>query len=260
MKSKDLSGLNIFDSEESVIKNAETIVNDDTNRDNPILEEFSDLLNNYKKLYRQAKRMVRIGDRQQNQLNKLNVELTQKHTLLYEVNKKLEKLSLQDGLTGLANRRYFDSFLDKEWRLALRRKSTISLILADIDFFKKFNDTYGHQVGDECLKSVAKAIQLAVKRVSDLAARYGGEEFAIVLPETNIKGARSIADNIHQNVKKLKITNDGSQICSKVTVSVGIACTTPEINTLPAKLIEESDHALYQAKNNGRNQTCLFSV
>lgn len=173
---------------------------------------------------------------------------------LLEANQKLEDLSNNDGLTGIANRRYFDHYLDKEWRRAARYSKTLSLILLDIDFFKDYNDTYGHLYGDKCLKNVADVLKKTVSRSTDLVARYGGEEFVIVLPETDLSGASVIAEKIRSSVETLQIPHKASKVNNFITVSVGVYTITPDSNFDPQHLIHGADMALYEAKHKGRNR------
>ena len=172
---------------------------------------------------------------------------------LNEANLALEKLSSLDGLTGIANRRQFDRTLKQEWARAMRNETAISLIMLDIDFFKKYNDTYGHQGGDTCLKAVATVLKETEKRSTDLAARYGGEEFAVILPETSRKGVHEIATTILHRVREKHIPHVSSEISDFVTVSIGTATFIPERGTAPEVLIRAADQALYAAKAEGRN-------
>jgi diguanylate cyclase (GGDEF)-like protein/PAS domain S-box-containing protein len=167
--------------------------------------------------------------------------------------RKLELLAAEDGLTKLPNRRSFDEYLEKEWRRQARAQKPISLIMCDVDFFKAYNDTYGHQAGDICLKSVAQAIQSQVRRASDLAARYGGEEFAIVIPETDSKGAWHVAEQIRRQLEEMKIPHSQSKAAPFVTISCGIATIIPSNENSPQMLIENADQGLYQSKSQGRN-------
>ncbi|HFQ88854.1 MAG TPA: PleD family two-component system response regulator [Desulfobulbus sp.] len=173
---------------------------------------------------------------------------------LAEANKVLERLSSLDGLTGVPNRRRFDQLLRKEWQRAIRHGSSISIIMMDIDFFKLFNDTYGHQGGDDCLRQVAGILEKSVQRETDMVARYGGEEFVAILPETGVKGALAVAEDMRANVEARKIPHENSKITDHVTISVGVATTVPERGSQPEDLIAAADQALYQAKNNGRNR------
>lgn len=168
-------------------------------------------------------------------------------------NRELQRLVTLDGLTGVANRRRFDEYLSIEWRHMAREQLPLSLILCDIDFFKKYNDTYGHQAGDDCLCKVANALSLCVKRPTDLVARYGGEEFAVILPNTTVVGASLVAQEIRAVINTLEIPHAQSLVSSHVTLSLGIACTQPKHDTSPAMLIATADAALYEAKAAGRN-------
>lgn len=179
------------------------------------------------------------------------VKLTEE---LKEVNEQLKFLSSHDGLTGVTNRRYFEIYLEKEWKAAKRDKTTISLLMIDVDYFKLYNDTYGHQGGDTCLKQVANAIKTAVSRPRDLVARYGGEEFTVVMPNTDIKGAENIARCIMETFKKLAIPHYASKVSGQVTLSMGAASIVPEGDAPYEELISAADKGLYMAKEQGRNR------
>lgn len=181
-------------------------------------------------------------------------ELLQALQQLEEVNETLQKLSSLDGLTGIANRRCFDQTLEKEWKIAVREGLPISLILFDIDFFKAYNDTYGHQAGDDCLKQVANIADTLVRRPADQLARYGGEEFAVILPNTSREGAAIIAEKIRMAVSGRKILHRASSIAECVTISVGAMTMQPTPLQAAAELVERADKALYQAKQSGRNR------
>ena len=173
---------------------------------------------------------------------------------LKEANEKLMLLSVQDGLTKIPNRRKFDEFLLNEWARHSRDKNEISVIICDIDFFKYYNDTYGHQEGDDCLIKIANAIKNAVFRPSDLAARYGGEEFSVVLPQTNAKGALTVAENLNKCIEKLKVPHKSSKIADYVTLSVGASSVIPNGDISLEDLLLRADEALYEAKETGRNK------
>jgi diguanylate cyclase (GGDEF)-like protein len=167
--------------------------------------------------------------------------------------RELQRLVTLDGLTGVANRRRFDEYLNLEWRHMAREQLPLSLILCDIDFFKRYNDTYGHQAGDDCLCKVANALSFCAKRPIDLVARYGGEEFAVILPNTTAAGATQVAEEIRTVVNTLGIPHVQSLVSPHVTLSLGIACMQPRLDNSPAKLIAAADAALYEAKAAGRN-------
>lgn len=173
---------------------------------------------------------------------------------LAEANQRLEKMARIDGLTQIANRRSFDETIEKEWLRLRRDQKPLSLLLGDIDFFKKFNDHYGHQAGDDCLRLVAKALAASVLRPADLAARYGGEEFAILLPEVDIEGALQVGERILAAIRQLGIEHQQSAVSDSVTISLGTATLIPHPNQAPEVLIAQADEALYQAKEQGRNR------
>lgn len=167
---------------------------------------------------------------------------------------ELERLANLDGLTQVANRRHFDTCLAQEWRRMAREQRPLSLIFFDVDFFKRFNDRYGHQAGDDCLFRVAQMAQNAVRRPADLVARYGGEEFAIVLPDTTLSGAIAIARCIQADLQELRIPHAESDVSPCVTVSMGLTCQVPALKTDFQQMIRHADSALYEAKRRGRNR------
>ena len=173
---------------------------------------------------------------------------------LETLNAELASLSLSDGLTGIPNRRYFDTRISSEWRRLSRESKPLSLAMIDIDHFKAYNDTYGHQAGDACLKIVAATIKTALKRPADLAARYGGEEFAVILPNTDKAGAIKVAEILRSAIEQLKVDHSNSLVSNVVTVSVGVASFAPDNELQPADLIKAADSALYKAKASGRNR------
>jgi len=179
---------------------------------------------------------------------------------LREANKELHRLSIIDGLTQIANRRRFDECLRQEWLRMARAKLPLSIIMCDVDFFKLYNDHYGHPMGDICLSSVAHAIDYCVKRPADLAARYGGEEFAVLLPNTHAEGAAVVAESIRMKVQSLMIEHAASSVHQYVTLSLGVASAVPEYDADPRRLLEASDKELYEAKLTGRNKVCVRSI
>ncbi len=190
-------------------------------------------------------------------------ELEAANSQLESANSELYRLANSDGLTQLANRRRFNEYLEKEWQQLGQEEAALSLILCDIDFFKKYNDTYGHQAGDACLQQVAQAIVEAVNystgEVSGetLVARYGGEEFAVILPRTSPETAVCIAEKIRVWVKELEIEHINSAVSYYVTLSLGVASTFPRPETSKENSIAAADRALYQAKNKGRDRVIL---
>ena len=184
------------------------------------------------------------------------IEQSQLYRKLAIANQKLQLLATTDGLTRIANRRQFDRVLMLEWRRLGREELPLSLILFDIDFFKPYNDFYGHLAGDDCLYKVAKAIASVVKRAGDLPARYGGEEFAVLLPNTSAKGANVVARKICDRLETLKLPHARSEVQPYVTLSCGIATTIPSPQQSPDSLIHSADGALYQAKAEGKNRIC----
>lgn len=189
-------------------------------------------------------------------LHSMQQQLEEANAQLQQRNAELDRLSTQDGLTRLANRRHFDETLKREWRRGAREKTLLSLIMIDIDFFKPFNDNYGHQGGDDCLKQVAAALQQAIHRPGDLVARYGGEEFVVVLPNTPAEGAMTIAEKLCAGVRELNIPHEYSKASECVTISMGVATMLPATDTPEETLISAADHALYDAKETGRNRVC----
>ena len=189
---------------------------------------------------------------------KAEAELIRARDALEKLNQTLEKLALQDGLTGLANRRQFDLLLDDEFRLATRQASTLALIMVDVDCFKQYNDIYGHAAGDECLRTISRMIrELTAQRPGDVAARYGGEEIAVLLPNTDVSRAVAVAEKIRDSICNLGIEHAGNP-SGFVTVSAGVDARVPAPGSdEPTVLIKAADKALYLAKSTGRNRVCL---
>ncbi len=193
---------------------------------------------------------------EKHQLKKKNIQLMKD---LAEKNAELERLAFLDGLTGVANRRYFDEIIGREWGRAGRSNTSLAVVMIDIDFFKLFNDNYGHQQGDDCLKKVAKSLSGSLRRSADFLARYGGEEFVATLPNSDLSGASVVAKNMHANVAQLNIPHASSEVSDHVTVSLGIACAIPKPKADFSELISLADKALYDSKQNGRNQTKIVT-
>jgi diguanylate cyclase (GGDEF)-like protein len=180
-------------------------------------------------------------------------ELVERSQQLEIANKRLEQLATLDGLTNIANHRRFKEFLAQQWHHSHREQQPLSMLLMDVDYFKLYNDTYGHQGGDSCLKQVAAVLGETIKRTTDLAARYGGEEFVVVLSNTDKSGAMVVAERIRALVEELQIPHMASTINPYVTLSIGIASVVPNHENQAEDLIAAADRALYHAKENGRN-------
>ena len=177
---------------------------------------------------------------------------------LLSLNKELDRQASTDGLTGVANRRYLNEFVEREWARSIRENTMISVIMVDLDFFKAYNDNYGHLAGDECLKQVARQMKSNIKRPADLVARYGGEEFAIILPNTDVEGAEVIAEACRKSVEDLAIVHGASAVSSFVTVSLGVAGSREAQCRAATDLFAGADSALYKAKQLGRNRVAVF--
>lgn len=176
---------------------------------------------------------------------------------LLDTNLVLQRLMNSDGLTGLSNRRHFDEYLELEWRRSTREQTQISLLMIDVDYFKAYNDAFGHLEGDEALRQVAKAIRANSSRPSDLPARYGGEEFALVLPNTSPGGARLLAEKLRQTIASMNIPHIAPSQGSSLTVSIGLATVVPQVGSHSRQLIQSADQGLYAAKHNGRNRVAV---
>jgi len=204
---------------------------------------------------------------------RMKLQVVQHGKQLERMNAELSRLARFDALTGVANRRHFDERLSQEFARAAREKSPLSLLMIDVDHFKRFNDLHGHQAGDAALSKIAQAITASLRRPADLVARYGGEEFAVILPGTTTEGAIERAEAIRKKVETLEITRPGTSIIHRITISVGTASVTPtEVPSTspgssssmslpsPTKLIAAADSALYRTKNDGRNRVGTASI
>jgi len=207
---------------------------------------FTGIVRDLTERKRAARAMEEYREHLEDQVSKRTQELTM-------ANKKLEKLANLDGLTGIANRRVFDDDLKKEWRRAKRQNTVLSLLMCDVDYFKNYNDSYGHLAGDECLRKIAATMQNLFQRAGDLVSRYGGEEFAIVLPGVPYRGITKVTEQLRQSIAQLGIKHlrpDGSSI---VTISIGGVTVAPELELSEQDIVNLADKALYQAKQKGRN-------
>lgn len=192
-------------------------------------------------------------------LRSLTKTVIEQAAALQKANQYLQLLANLDGLTQIPNRRQFDEYLNQEWRRLSRENLPLSLILCDIDYFKHYNDYYGHLAGDTCLKEVAQAIERAVKRPADLVARYGGEEFAVIMPNTNVEGAIRVAELIQVEIQMLKIPHAQSNVSAYITLTLGISSQVPTQESQPKILIDAADQALYAAKRQGRDTHCVHN-
>jgi two-component system chemotaxis family response regulator WspR len=173
-------------------------------------------------------------------------------------NLELQRLSNQDGLTGLSNRRYFDEYIESQWKLAIRDQNPISLLMIDVDSFKQYNDTYGHLKGDEVLKTIATVMQQHFMRPTDLTARFGGEEFAVIMPATALSPLPSLGESLRRSVEDLCILHSASSVSEYITVSIGGTSMIPQSTESFLLLIDLADEALYQAKKQGKNQVVTY--
>lgn len=193
--------------------------------------------------------------------NKAIVKLRIKNYLNLKIkNDMLEKLSMYDGLTNIRNRRYFDETFEKTFSEIKRDKKSLAVLMIDIDFFKPYNDNYGHGQGDETLRKVAKALEKTIKRASDFVARYGGEEFVILLKDINKDGVEAVANNLLNAIRELKITHEFSKIENYVTVSIGVSYYNSSSDITKLELLLKADETLYNVKNSGRNNFAILEV
>ena len=206
------------------------------------------------KIYQIGERLQKINQQLERQVKNFTFQLEHQNQEL----KKLFLLATTDRVTGIANRYRLEDFLKQEWGNAIRNQISISIIMIDIDYFKAYNDTYGHLQGDRCLKEVAQAIKYSIKRSKDLVARYGGEEFIVILPDVNLAGAKKVAENIHSEITALKIPHADSAISDRLTISLGVASAIPTFNSETSTLIAAADRALYLAKSQGRDRIEIY--
>ncbi len=225
----------LFHFEEKAIADAERLLSTEECKKTVPANHYQDLLKRYRKLFRQVISLVKMSDRMQQDLNLLTEELHQ--------------LATTDGLTGLTNRREFMDIARREFSRAKRHESDLSLILMDIDHFKQVNDTYGHDVGDEVLKVLAKS-GAGVIRDHDIFCRFGGEEFTVLLPGTDLKGAIAMAERLRVLLAQTSVPFEGGAV--QFTISAGISTVNPGMNTIET-LIKQADLSLYEAKSRGRN-------
>jgi diguanylate cyclase (GGDEF)-like protein len=204
------------------------------------LGRYDEIVKEYSRLLRQLRRVTKLSDRAAGNLNE------HKHNLLDKVN--------FDALTGIYNRRFMEDNLKRLIKSLARSGGTLSLLLMDVDYFKKYNDNYGHSEGDACLKVIAETIAGSLSRANDFAARYGGEEFAVILPDTDESGARYLAGKILENIRAKKIPHEKSDVASFTTISIGVTTSIVERTQSGDDYIKQADKALYQSKQKGRNR------
>ncbi|MDY6938392.1 MAG: diguanylate cyclase [Cyanobacteriota bacterium] len=219
-------------------------------------------INNQIAIARERQHLQQQAQKLREQNAKLQREVQQHQQTQIELEKEhqtLECLVTSDGLTGIANRRQFDLYFVQEWRRCSRERQPLSLLLCDIDYFKKYNDSCGHLAGDRCLRAVAQTLKATLKRPADLVARYGGEEFAIVLPNTDVSGARHMSMTIRDAIEQLQLPHPRSNVSPYVTMSLGGISFWPTREVRTQAAIARADKQLYQAKERGRNGYCLDS-
>ena len=214
-------------------------------------DELGRLADNFNRM---AEQLARRDDALRQAKENLELQVAERTRELTNANCELQRLSLSDALTCIGNRRYLDEYLEREWRRALREQAPLSIVMLDIDYFKLFNDTYGHVVGDDCLRKVAGILTATIRRTTDFASRYGGEEFVVVLPATGEQGALMVAEKIRRGVEALAIPHEKSPLAGVVTVSIGVAAAVPMRDSDAGLLMTAADQALYRAKSAGRNQ------
>lgn len=229
----------IFAKEESIVKNSEQLLVSKVFSSPEDEENYEKLLDEYRKMLKQVRSLVKMADMMQWKLNSMSSQL--------------ERLSNIDELTGLFNRRFFNETYEKEWRNATRLQSPLGILMADIDFFKSYNDTFGHLQGDWCLKKIAQTIKESVKRPRDFVSRFGGEEFIVLLPDTDLEGCAVAAERILGNIASLDISRSLDDSEGKVSISIGISAMIPNGTMGVSTLLHQVDEALYRAKRAGRN-------
>lgn len=229
----------IFELEKEVIAEAENLLQENKFTSDEDEERYRQLLNEYRRLLKQMRTMVRMADIMQSKLNSMSGEL--------------EKLSQIDGLTGLYNRRYFNEVYQREWKNAAAAGTVLGSMMIDIDYFKVYNDTFGHLAGDDCLQKIAGAIKQAVKDTNISVGRFGGEEFILLIPEADPEQCQVVAQKILEDIMQLDIPSAIRNVEGKVTVSIGIGIVAPKADAKPESLVNAADQALYRAKKEGRN-------
>ncbi len=256
----------VYAEEEAVAAEAARVADDPAVTFDVLHEHYRFLAQKYRHAIRQLIKLTHVSDmfqskllRVQEELERRNAELEQARAHLEQANQALHRLSYLDALTGVANRRHFNEYLDQEWRRAMRKQASLSLVLLDVDHFKRLNDMAGHQYGDDCLRQVGVALAASVRRAGDLAARYGGEEFAVILPDAQPDWVLSFAEEVRQAIAALEIPHPVSPY-GVLTVSVGAATAVAVEQQGVSSLIAAADKALYAAKEAGRNRVSFAPI
>ncbi|MFQ3590370.1 MAG: diguanylate cyclase [Chloracidobacterium sp.] len=256
----------IYADEEAIATEAARIAEDPTVAPDVLRSHYRFLAQKYHHAVRQLVKLTHVSDvfqskllRVQEELERRNTQLELAQTHLEQANQALHRLSYLDALTGVANRRHFDEYLDQEWRRALRKQAPLSLVILDVDYFKRLNDLAGHQYGDECLRQVGETLLASIRRAGDLAARYGGEEFAIVLPDAQTDWLMMFAEEVRLAIAGLRIPHEASPY-GVLTVSVGAATVVVSEQHVVTDLVAAADKALYSAKEAGRNRVSLAPI
>ncbi len=256
----------VYAEEEAVAAEAARVADDPAVTFDALHEHYRFLAQKYRHAIRQLIKLTHVSDmfqskllRVQEELERRNAELEQARAHLEQANQALHRLSYLDALTGVANRRHFNEYLDQEWRRAMRKQASLSLVLLDVDHFKRLNDMAGHQYGDDCLRQVGVALAASVRRAGDLAARYGGEEFAVILPDAQPDWVMSFAEEVRQAIAALEIPHPVSPY-GVLTVSVGAATAVAVEQQGVSSLIAAADKALYAAKEAGRNRVSFAPI
>ena len=192
------------------------------------------------------------------ELHETKSKLEAANAALQETNNQLKELAMIDGLTQIANRRFFDEMYEKSYKEIVRDKTTLAILMIDVDQFKPYNDNYGHAAGDECLIAIAKVLKKSLKRPSDLIARYGGEEFIVLLKEIDLEGAKQVSESLVTAVGALNLVHEYSSVSDHVTISIGLAHKTEGDEVNKESLLKKADDALYKAKSEGRNRVSIL--
>lgn len=237
--------IDIFEREQIIYDDAVSLINHLSQDEVMPVEAFAALTKEYGKILKQLRRATKISDRATENLNSSKLELQDR--VHY------------DTLTGIYSRRYLEETLKSDLQAAAQNGGLFSVMMLDVDFFKKYNDTYGHSDGDNCLRRVAKAVAESLTRADDFVARYGGEEFVVVLPNTDESSARVIANRILENVRALRIPHANNAAAPYVTLSIGLTTTTVEKTHTGADYIKRADEALYASKQSGKNRYTFFA-